>query len=116
MKNLAQTVTVFCLLKLLSWCPALPLAIAPCTASQTAEETQHIRMPTTSSKQITSLQFLTLQGEMGSEEQGTLPCLDSSPECVEKLTQSAIAIPLIESDNPDYPDYCLRAARAVVSY
>ena len=28
----------------------------------------------------------------------------------------ALAIPLIESDNPDYPDYCLRAARAVASY
>ena len=91
MKNLAQTVMVFCLLKLFSWCPALPLAIAPCTASQTAEETQYERMPTSFSKQITSLQFLTLQGEMGSEKRGTLPCLDSSKECVEQLTQSAIA-------------------------
>ena len=91
-------------LKLLSWYPALSQALAlgaiavgapsvstPGIASQMAEETQSKRMPTTSSKQITSLQFLTLQEEIGSEEQGTLPCLDSSRECVEELTQQAIA-------------------------
>ena len=94
MKNLAQTVMVALVLKLFSWCLVLPQSLAPSavtvgTASQTAEETQYIRVPTSFSNQITSLQFLTLQGEMRSEEQG-LPCLDSRSECVERLTQQAI--------------------------
>jgi hypothetical protein len=41
----------------------------------------------------------------------TLPTLELYQEYLE-----AIGIPLIEADNPNYPDYCMRAARSVASY
>ncbi|MBE9039370.1 hypothetical protein IQ235_00985 [Oscillatoriales cyanobacterium LEGE 11467] len=52
------------------------------------------------------MDFIHFVGEKGYEAP---PTLAQYREYIE-----AISIPLIESDNPDYPEYCLRAVEQVM--
>ncbi|MCZ8188178.1 MAG: hypothetical protein O9326_00055 [Microcystis sp. LE19-338.1B] len=82
MKNHSRILTVVCLLKLLSWS-------SPAIAEQLTVNSDQL---TTDTPSIQNLKLRSIASEARQPKiQNPLPCLDSSKECVEELTQRAIA-------------------------
>jgi hypothetical protein len=82
MKNHPQTVMVALVLRLLSWS-------SPVNSQQLTVNSDQL---TTDTPSIQNLKLRSIASEARQPKiQNPLPCLDSSKECVEELTQRAIA-------------------------
>ena len=90
MKNHSRILTVVCLLKLLSWSsPALTEGAPMASAEQLTVNSDQL---TTDTPSIQNLKLRSIASEARQPKiQNPLPCLDSSKQCVEELTESAIA-------------------------